>query len=108
MEIRARILFGALAAWILLPVGCSKSPADAGVQKAQSAAKQALAPRNPNDASAQAERMVLLIQDRPECYFYVEQLREAGRGPPNAGTTQLDLVGAYDAATKAGCVKGEP
>jgi hypothetical protein len=93
-----------LASAVLL-AGCSKSPVEVGVEAAQSAAKQALAPLNPKDASAQAERMVALIADRPECYFYVEQLREAGRGPPTAGTTQLDLVGAYDGATKAGCVK---
>jgi hypothetical protein len=90
---------------IVLIAGCSKSPVDAGVQKAQSAVKQDLAPLNPKDASAQAERMVALIANRPECDLYRDLLHQAGRGPPTAGTTQLDFVGAYDAASKAGCVK---
>jgi hypothetical protein len=94
-----------LLASIALLAGCSKSPVEAGVQKAQTTAKQLLAPLNPKDASAQAERMVALIADRPECDLYRDLLRQAGRGPPAAGTTQLDLVGAYDAASKAGCVK---
>jgi hypothetical protein len=100
--------FGLVVASAALVAGCSKSPVETGVDAAQSAIKQAMAPLNPKDASAQAERMVLLIQDRPECDLYKGLLRDAGRGPPAAGTTQLNLVGAYDAASKAGCVKGEP
>jgi hypothetical protein len=94
-----------VVASVVLIAGCSKSPVDAGVKAGQSGAKQLLAPLNPKDASAQAERMVSLLADRPECDLYRDLLHQAGRGSPTAGTTQLDLVGAYDAASKAGCVK---
>jgi len=48
---------------------------------------------------------VSLLADRPECDMSRELLREAGRGPPAAGTTQRNFVVAYDAAGKVGCVK---
>jgi hypothetical protein len=89
----------------LLIAACSKSPVERGVEATTGLIKQAMAPIYPKDASAQAERMVLLLADRPECDVYKAQLRDAGRGPPTEGTTQRNLVVAYDAAGKAGRVK---
>ena len=91
----------------VLIAGCSKSPADVGVEAAQKTAKQLLATINPKDASSQAERMVSLLANRPECDVYKAQLREADGGAPAEGATQRNLVVAYDAAGKAGCVKAE-
>jgi hypothetical protein len=111
LEVRGRRNANAEAIIFILPASavvlaaCTKSPGDAGVEAAQSAAKQAMAPHYPKDASAQAERMVALIQDRPECDLYKGLLRDAGRGPPAVATTRLNFIGAYDAASKAGCVK---
>ena len=60
--------FGWLAvASVALIAGCSKSPVQTGVEATTGLIKQAMAPIYPKDASAQAERMALLIADRAEC-----------------------------------------
>ena len=50
----------------VLFAGCSKSPVQTGVEATTGLVKQALAPLNPKDASAQAERLVSLLADRPD------------------------------------------
>ncbi len=86
-------------------IGCSKSPVQSASDTVQSAAGSVLAPLNPNDASKQAENMIRLIEDRPECDMFKQRLREAGKGPPAAGTTQVAILDAYNAAKAAGCRK---
>lgn len=45
------------------------------------------------------------IDDRPACRDFIERLRDAGRGSPYEGATEMTIAHTYDAAGKAGCVK---
>jgi len=45
------------------------------------------------------------MDDRPACQGYIQRLRDAGRGSPYEGATEMAIVHTYDAAGKAGCVK---
>jgi hypothetical protein len=57
-------------------------------------------------ASRQVEILICTIDDRPHCQSYIQRLRDARRGSPYEGATQMMIVHTYDAAGKAGCVKG--
>jgi hypothetical protein len=88
-----------------LLAACSKSPTDAAVDGANAAAKKLMAPLVQKDASRQVEGLIRTIDDRPACQGYIQRLRDAGRGSPYEGATQMMIVHTYDAAGKAGCVK---
>jgi hypothetical protein len=88
-----------------LLAGCSKSPMDATVDGANAAATRLMAPLVQKDASHQVEGLIRTIEDRPVCRGYIERLRDAGRGSPYEGATEMMIVHTYDAAGKAGCVK---
>lgn len=77
---------------------------DATLDGANAAATKLMAPLVQN-ASRQVEGLIRTIDDRPVCRGYVERLRNAGRGSPYVGATEMMIVHTYDAAGKAGCVK---
>jgi hypothetical protein len=86
-------------------VACSKSPIDSTVEAANAAAKKFMAPLVQKDASKQVEGLIRTIDDRPSCEGYIQRLRDAGRGSPYEGATQMVIAHTYEAAGKAGCVK---
>jgi hypothetical protein len=88
-----------------LLAACSKSPMDAAVDGANAAATKLMAPLVQKDASRQVEGLIRTIEERPACQGYIQRLRDAGRGSPYEGATQMMIVHTYDAAGKAGCVK---
>jgi hypothetical protein len=92
-----------LAAGLL--ASCSKSPIDTTVNAANAVAAKLMAPLVQKDASHQVEGLIRTLDNRPECQLYIDRLREAGRGSPYEGGTELVVVHTYDAAGKAGCVK---
>jgi len=73
----------------------------------QAVGRKVMDPLVPKDASRQAEGLIRTLEPRPECDVYKDRLREAGRGPPAAGTTQWMIGQTYSAAGKAGCVKAD-
>jgi hypothetical protein len=85
--------------------GCSKSPVDAGIDALNSLGKIFMSGIMQKDASKQANGLILLLADRPECEIYKSRLREAGLGSPYEGATQWKLEHAYEDAGKAGCGK---
>jgi hypothetical protein len=84
---------------------CSKSPVDAAVDGANAAATKLMTPLVQKDASRQVEGLIRTIADRPACQDYIQRLRDAGRGSPYEGATQMVIVHTYDAAGRVGCVK---
>jgi hypothetical protein len=91
--------------FISLLAACSKSPMDATLDGANAVAKKLMTPLVQKDASRQVEGLIRTIDDRGDCRDYIERLRDAGRGSPYEGATQMTIVHTYDAAGKAGCVK---
>ena len=91
--------------FISLLAGCSKSPMDATLDGANAAATKLMSPLVQKDASRQVEGLIRTIDDRPACQDYIKHLRDAGRGSPYEGATEMMIVHTYDAAGKAGCVK---
>ena len=89
----------------VLLAACSRSPVDATLAGANAAATKLMAPLVQKDASRQVEGLIRTIDDRPACQDYIKHLRDAGRGSPYAGATEMMIVHTYDAAGKAGCVK---
>ncbi len=81
---------------------CSKSPTDAAVDAGTAIGHKLLDPLVLKDASAQAERMVAYLSDKPECEIYRARMREAGRGSPYEATTQRGFVQTQQDACKAG------
>jgi hypothetical protein len=97
-----RTLIGLLTG---LLAACSKSPLDATLDRANAAATKLMAPLVQKDASRQVEGLIRTIDDRPACRDFIERLRDAGRGSPYEGATEMTIAHTYDAAGKAGCVK---
>ena len=98
-----RILLIALAGTAVVASACSKSVTESAVDSASAVGTKLMAPLVQKDASRQAEALAQRLADRPECEVYRNRLREAGKGPPAAGATQLAIVEAYQDAGKAGC-----
>jgi hypothetical protein len=71
--------------------GCSKSPMDATLNGANAAATKLMAPLVQKDASRQVEGLIRTIDDRPACRAYIERLRDAGRGSPYEGATEVSV-----------------
>jgi hypothetical protein len=92
-------------ATVCMLVGCSKSPVEATVDAANAVATKLVMPLAQKDASKEVEGLIRNLQDRSDCDAYKARLREAGRGPPAAGGTQMVIVHTYDDAMKAGCGK---
>jgi hypothetical protein len=86
-------------------LSCSKSPTDVAVDTANAVGHKLLDPLVLKDASAQAERMVAYLSDKPECEIYKARMREAGKGSPYEATTQRGFVQTQQDACKAGCCK---
>ncbi len=84
---------------------CAKSPTDAAVDAATAVGHKLLDPLVLKDASAQAERMVGFLADKPECEIYKMRMREAGKSSPYEATTQRGFVQTQLDACKAGCCK---
>jgi hypothetical protein len=101
VECVAALLFGAA----LMLSSCSKSPADAAIDADTAVGHKLLDPLVLKDASAQAERMVAMLADKPECETYKARMREAGQGSPYEATTQRGFVQTQQDACKAGCCK---
>jgi hypothetical protein len=78
---------------------------DATLDGANAAATKLVAPLVQKDASRQAEGLIRTTDDRPACRSYIERLRDAGRGSPYEGATEMTIAHTYEAAGKAGCVK---
>lgn len=55
------------------------------------------------DASRQAQGLVAMLADRPECEVFKTRLLDAGKGPPADGATQWQLAHARQDACTAGC-----
>jgi hypothetical protein len=89
----------------ILPAACSKSPMEAILDGANAAATKLMAPLVQKDASHQVEGLIRTIDDRPACRDFIERLRDAGRGSPYEGATEMTIAHTYDAAGKADCVK---
>jgi hypothetical protein len=77
---------------------------DAMLDGANAAAAKLMAPLVQKDASRQVEGLIRTIDNRPACWGYIEHLRDAGRGSPYEGATEMAIAHTYDAAGKAGCV----
>lgn len=92
---------------VVVLAGCSKSPVDAGMDVLNSITKHFMSGIVQKDASRQAIGLISLLADRPECEVYKSRLREAGKGSPYEGATQLQLNQAYMDAGKAGCGKAQ-
>lgn len=84
---------------------CSKPAVESTMDSANAIGAKLLAPLEQKDASHQAEGLIKMLEDRPECQAFKDQLREAGKGPPAAGATQNAILKAYEAAKQAGCRK---
>lgn len=57
----------------------------------------------PKDASRQAVKLSALILNMPRCEVFRERLRDAGKGNPAMGSTQLKFVKTMQDAKAAGC-----
>lgn len=57
----------------------------------------------PKDASRQAGKLIALILNVPRCEVFKKRLREAGKGNPAMGSTQLKFVNTMQDAKAAGC-----
>ncbi len=84
---------------------CSKSPTDTAIDAGNTVGHKLLDPLVLKDASAQAERMVANLSDKPQCEIYRTRMREAGKGSPYEGTTQRGFVQTQQDACKADCCK---
>jgi hypothetical protein len=60
-----------------------------------------MAPLVQKDACRQVEGLIRTIDDRPACRL-IERLRDAGRGSPYEGATEMTIAHTYDAAGNAG------
>jgi hypothetical protein len=78
---------------------------DVTMDGANAAATKLMAPLVQQDASRQVEGLIRSIDDRPACQDYIKHLRDAGRGSPYEGATEMMIIHTYDAAGKAGCVR---
>ena len=57
------------------------------------------------DASRQAQKLIDMLADRPECELFKLRGREAGKGSPTSGATEYAMTHAFDDAGKAACGK---
>lgn len=97
----------AMWASLLLLVACSKSAVNSTMDTANAVGAKVMAPLEQRDASQQAESLIRLLYDRPECQAFKDQLMAAGKGSPAAGSTQTAILKAYEAAKQAGCRKSD-
>jgi hypothetical protein len=69
-------------------------------------ANQLLAPLAPGqDDMPYARRMAETIIDMPSCARFKLAILEAGKGPPGAASTKVNIINAYEEAKKNGCRK---
>ena len=103
-KMRVRKGVGVAAVCVLGVAGCSKAPTEAAVDAANAVGKQVMGPLAPKDASRQAEKLLAKIDASSDCEEYRAQVREAGKGSPAAGKTQMAFSQTMQAARDAGCV----
>lgn len=73
------------------------------------AANQLLSPLAPGkDDIPYARRMADTIHDTPSCARFRHAILEAGKGPPAAASTKVNIINAYEEAKKYGCRKPQP
>lgn len=91
----------------MLPlVGCSQSPGEAFNSTVTAAVRPLMQNLVEKDASRQANALISLIANKPECEVYKQALREAGKGAPADGSTQWKMAHARQDACNAGCCTG--
>ena len=74
--------------------GCSKPAVQTAVDTANTVSTKLMSGIVQKDASIQVEGLIRNLENRPDCDSYKEQLREAGRGSPYEGATQLAIAPA--------------
>ena len=84
---------------------CSQSSINSAVDTAGATTQHIMAPLVQKDASRQAQKLIDMLADRPECELFKLRLREAGEGSPTSGATEYAMTHAFDDAGKAGCGK---
>ncbi len=73
------------------------------------AANQLFSPLAPgNDDMPYARRMADTIQNTPACARFRQAILEAGKGPPAAASTKVNIINAYEEGKKHGCRKPQP
>ncbi len=90
----------------LVLIACSKSPGEAIYAATTAATRPLMQNLVEKDASHEVDGLIALVANKPECEVYKQSLREAGKGSPYEGSTQLKISHARQDACKAGCCTG--
>jgi hypothetical protein len=91
---------------LLALAACSKSPGEALYAATTAATRPLMQNLVEKDASHEVDGLIALVANKPECEVYKQALREAGKGSPYEGSTQLRISNARQDACKAGCCTG--
>ena len=85
---------------------CSKSPGEALYAATTAATRPLMQNLVEKDASHEVDGLIALIANKPQCEAYKQALREAGKGSPYEGSTQLKISHARQDACKSDCCTG--